>query len=42
MLEEDLEEEQFFVDRAPARYWAAADGSPTRKLCEQLITKLDF
>jgi HEAT repeat protein len=41
MLEEDLEEERFFVYIRQA-YWAAADGSPTRKLCEQLITKLDF
>jgi HEAT repeat protein len=41
MLEEDLEEEQFFVAVRKA-YWAAADGSPTRKLCEQLIAKLDF
>ncbi|MEO7134445.1 MAG: HEAT repeat domain-containing protein [Vicinamibacterales bacterium] len=41
MLEEDLEEERFFVHIRQA-YWAAADGSPTRKLCEQLITKLDF
>jgi len=41
MLEEDLEEERFFVDVRRA-YWAAPDGSPTRKLCEQLITKLDF
>jgi HEAT repeat protein len=41
MLEEDLEEERFFVFIRQA-YWAAADGSPTRKLCEQLITKLDF
>ena len=41
MLEEDLEEEQFFavVRRG---YWAAADGSPTRRLSEQLITKLEF
>jgi len=23
-------------------YWSAADGSATRKLCELLITKLDF
>ena len=38
MLEEDLEEERFFVAVRQA-YWAAADGSPTRKLCEQLITK---
>ena len=41
MLEEDLEEERFFVAVRRA-YWSAADGSPTRKLCEQLITKLDF
>lgn len=41
MLEEDLEEERFFVAVRKA-YWAAADGSPTRKLCELLINKLDF
>jgi HEAT repeat protein len=41
MLEEDLEEERFFVTVRKA-YWAAPDNSPTRKLCEQLITKLDF
>jgi HEAT repeat protein len=41
MLEEDLEEERFFVYVRQA-YWAAPDGSPTRKLCEQLINKLDF
>jgi HEAT repeat protein len=41
MLEEDLEEERFFVAVRRA-YWAAPDASPTRKLCEQLITKLDF
>lgn len=41
MLEEDLEEERFFVEARRA-YWAAPDGSPTRRLLEQLITKLDF
>jgi HEAT repeat protein len=41
MLEEDLEEERFFVAIRQA-YWAAPDGSPARKLCEQLIAKLDF
>lgn len=41
MLEEDLEEERFFVAVRRA-YWSAADGSATRKLCELLITKLDF
>jgi HEAT repeat protein len=41
MLEEDLEEERFFVAVRRA-YWAAPDNSSTRKLCEQLITKLDF
>ena len=41
MLEEDFEEERFFVAVRRA-YWSAADGSATRKLCEQLITRLDF
>jgi HEAT repeat protein len=41
MLEEDLEEERFFVAIRQA-YWAAPDGSPARKLCELLINKLDF
>jgi hypothetical protein len=41
MLEEDLEEEQFFVAVRKA-YWAAPDAAPVRKLAEQLITKLDF
>jgi len=41
MLEEDLEEERFFVTVRKA-YWTAADGSATRKLCELLINKLDF
>jgi HEAT repeat protein len=41
MLEEDLEEERFFV-AIRKEYWAAPDGSPLRKLCERLINKLDF
>jgi HEAT repeat protein len=41
MLEEDLEEERFFVHVRQA-YWSAPDGSATRKLCEALINKLDF
>lgn len=41
MLEEDLEEERFFV-AVRKTYWSAADGSATRKLCERLINKLDF
>jgi len=41
MLEEDLEEEQFFVS-VRRGYWAAADGSSVRRLSEQLINKLDF
>jgi HEAT repeat protein len=41
MLEEALEEEQFFVF-VRKTYWDAPDGSPMRRLCEQLITKLDF
>jgi HEAT repeat protein len=41
MLEEDLEEEQFFVAVRKA-YWAAPDGAAIRKLAERLISKLDF
>ncbi len=41
MLEEDLEEEQFFVTVRKG-YWGAPDSAGTRKLAEQLITKLDF
>jgi HEAT repeat protein len=41
MLEEDLEEERFYA-AVRRTYWSAPDGSPTRRLCEQLITKLDF
>jgi hypothetical protein len=41
MLEEDLEEEQFFA-AVRRGYWAAAEGSPVRRLSEQLINKLDF
>ena len=41
MLEEDLEEEQFFA-AVRRTFWAAPDKSPTRGLCEYLITKLDF
>lgn len=41
MLEEDLEEERFFA-AIRRTYWAAPDQSPTRALCEYLITKLDF
>lgn len=41
MLEEDLEEERFFVS-VRKTYWSAPDGSATRKLCELLINKLDF
>jgi hypothetical protein len=41
MLEEDLEEERFFAT-VRRSYWAATAASPTRALCEQLITKLDF
>lgn len=41
MLEEDLEEERFFT-LVRRTYWAAPDRSPTRALCEYLITKLDF
>jgi HEAT repeat protein len=41
MLQEDLEEEQFFVT-VRREYWNAPDASPTRTLAEQLIGKLEF
>jgi HEAT repeat protein len=41
MLEEDFEEEQFFV-AVRREYWSAPDPSPMRKLAEQLIGRLDF
>jgi HEAT repeat protein len=41
MLQEDLEEEQFFV-AVRREFWSAPDPSPLRRLAEQLIGKLDF
>ena len=41
MLEEDYEEEQFYVTVRRA-YWAAADGSPSRRAAGLLIQKLEF
>jgi HEAT repeat protein len=41
MLQEDLEEEHFFVTVRKA-YWTAPEGSPIRVLSEQLIGKLEF
>ena len=41
MLQEDLEEEQFFV-AVRREYWTAPEPSPVRTLAEQLIGKLDF
>jgi HEAT repeat protein len=41
MLQEDLEEEQFFVT-VRKEYWTADDGAAMRRLAEQLIGKLDF
>lgn len=41
MLEEDYDEERFYAAVRRA-YWAAPEGSPTRALCEQVITRLDF
>jgi HEAT repeat protein len=41
MLEEDLEEERFYVTVRRA-YWAAAAGSPARKIADLLIQKLEF
>lgn len=41
MLQEDLEEEQFFVT-VRRQYWSAAEGSAARRLAEHLIGKLGF
>ena len=41
MLEEDFEEERFFVTVRRA-YWAAAAGSPARKVADALIQQLEF
>jgi hypothetical protein len=41
MLEEDFEEERFFVAVRQA-YWKAAEGSPTRRAAEALIRRLEF
>jgi HEAT repeat protein len=41
MLEEDFEEERFFVTVRRA-YWQAPAGSPGRAVCEALIRKLEF
>jgi hypothetical protein len=41
MLEEHLEEEQFFVT-VRRTYWTAPETSPLRSLAEQLIGKLEF
>jgi HEAT repeat protein len=41
MLEEDFEEEQFFVT-VRREYWSAPEPSSRRKLAEQLIGRLDF
>ncbi|HEX2456497.1 MAG TPA: hypothetical protein VHI99_22555 [Vicinamibacterales bacterium] len=41
MLEEDFEEERFFVTVRRA-YWQAPEGSPARKVAEALIRGLDF
>jgi HEAT repeat protein len=41
MLQEDLEEEQFFVT-VRRTYWTAPESSPMRMLGEQLIGKLEF
>jgi HEAT repeat protein len=41
MLQEDLEEEQFFV-AVRREFWSAPDTAPMRRLAEQLIGKLDF
>jgi HEAT repeat protein len=41
MLEEDMEEERFYVTVRRA-YWAAAANSPARKIADILIQKLEF
>jgi HEAT repeat protein len=41
MLEEDFEEERFFVAVRRA-YWAAPAGSPARRIAETLIQRLEF
>ena len=41
MLEEDYEEEGFFATVRHG-YWQAAEGSPTRKVGQSLIEKLEF
>lgn len=41
MLEEDLEEERFYVT-VRRRYWQAPDGSPLKAVAETLIKKLEF
>jgi HEAT repeat protein len=41
MLQEDLEEEHFFVT-VRKEYWSAPEGSALRRLAEQLIAKLEF
>ena len=41
MLEEDYEEERFFVAVRRA-YWAASEGSARRRVAEALIVKLEF
>lgn len=41
MLEEDYEEERFFVSVRRA-YWDAPEGSQRRRVCDALIQKLEF
>jgi HEAT repeat protein len=41
MLEEDFEEERFFVTVRKS-YWQAPAGSPSRTVCETLIRQLEF
>jgi hypothetical protein len=41
MLDEDLEEEHFFMTARTA-FWAATEGSPARAATDALITMLEF
>jgi hypothetical protein len=41
MLEEDFEEERFFVTVRRA-FWQSAEGSPGRRVAQALVQKLEF
>jgi hypothetical protein len=41
MLEEDFEEERFYVS-VRRTYWSAPEGSARRAVCDELIRALEF